>query len=377
MEENVILSPEEVTTLRKKREASPQVDMTRNKFENHAGMVKLNYESKGRFSIPETVYFKDFTTEHINNFTLSSMEDLTEQIAIALDDMKNPESNANIGEMTLEEFLETLVAVKLNFNTKNHVHRWVCDCQKEEKDQKVNETTIDLTTLQYKSIEEVDESLKKDYKAYFNTLSEEQFTEYKVMKYGEDKVWTKEDELASFEFKEPIYFKAPSNDVYGFRLIRLKDIINAGKLAKKKWAGKINQIERKQNPHGMPLAEAKFQKEQEIETLKKQEAKDALLFAKALTLVEMNGKPITTFEEQVNIYKNFPREAFFEFNDFLEKIDFGIVDKREYSCPICGKTEERLLQQDSSPIALLPIESSDTRASRKHATANIYFGFQR
>lgn len=372
-EESLLLSPDEVTRIKRKRET--QVDMNANKFANRAGQVQVNFESKGRFSIPESMWFSDFTVENINNFTLSSLEDIMEQVVIALETIKNQDCSVPVSEMTLEEFFETLIAIKLSFNTKNHVHRWFCECQNEEVDKQINETIIDLTTIQYKSIEEVDNIFKKSYVEYFETLSDEQFKEYVINKYGEERSVTKQDELDAFEVKEPFFYKDPTTgNKYGFRLIRVKDVINSTKLAKKVFSSKIAKIERRPNPHGVPLAEIKAQKEADIEELKKEEAKLALLYIRALTLVSYNDKDIIDFNEQERLYRDIKREAFFQILDFLTAIDFGVVDEREYECKFCGKTERRSLQQDSTPLEFLPLESHNAREQRKHVAANFYFG---
>ena len=75
MSDNNILSPTEVQKRRERKPAEIIQEQSKEKFFNRGGQVAINYETMGRFSIPATLYFKDFSVEDENNLLLTRQED--------------------------------------------------------------------------------------------------------------------------------------------------------------------------------------------------------------------------------------------------------------------------------------------------------------
>ena len=386
-EESILLSPEEVAKRKQravKEDTNLQTPYGEGKYINKGGQVEVRFESQGRFSAPEVMLFKDYTVEHINNLTFCKPENILETLVTIMEDIKNvnEENDVHVADLTLEEFMEALIAIKLQFNTKEHLHRWVCDCQSGISDdsKKINEKIIDLSTLSYRSIEEADSILKEKFKIELDTLTDEQFKEYIKERYKDNpldnpEIWTKADEIDAVKILEPFHYREPSTkNVYSFRLMRVGDILDAQNKLDSKYASKINMVSKKQTPHGVQLAEFKSKQEKDIEKLKLEQAKETVLMAKALTLIGFNGQAIEGDNEKYNIYKQLSRKSSFELADFLKDIEFGISDERDYDCPICGKTVRRLLQQEFNPIEFLPLDTDTQRVKRESGNINFYFG---
>ena len=367
-EEDMILSPEEVKARRERRRV--EVQQKESVTESRAGKVAIEYESNGRFDCPPVLYFSDYTTAHISDIAMSTEDDLFESLIHVLNDMKNKDVSFNVNDMTLEEFLETLVSINLKFSGKYHTHRWICDCQYnvDPNDQITNETQIDLSTLQYRSIKDADENLRKVLKITFDSMDPEQFKQYTETRYNgpaPEENWTVEDELANIYVKEPfIYHERESDTKYSFRLMRIGDIIEAKKIVREKYNPQIAQVQSKKIPTGGVSSQFREQKKKEIEYLQKQKAKDAILYAKGLSLLAINGEPITDKEVAINAYKSLTQRNLFDISEFLGYIEFGIHQEQELECPICGKISRRWLQQELNPLELLPIDSNTKNNKR-------------
>lgn len=389
-EESILINPEDLKRRRTQRivdndklekEAFEKTKDQIGKIYNKGGQVAVNYETQGRFNIPSTLYFKDFTISHVNDLTLSRQEDLLENLVIILQQIKNEDANINIEDMLIEEFLETLVGIKMEFNTPIHIHPWICECQSgiPVDLQKVNESEIDLRTLKYKSISEVDEDMKIYFRELYNEMSDQEFIAHLKKKYNDDSniSYIKnseniEKEINQIKVKEPIIIFDENGNSYGFRFLRVKDLLNAQKFGESKYAPKIHGIKNKKYNNDS-LINSKMQKEKDIDELKYQQGKDTFLFAKAFTLIKYNGKDLNV-EESINIYKKAPRSILLQLSSFVDKLQFGIYDEIELTCPECGEVRKRLLRQDINPYELLPLDTNTEREQGKHPKLNVYFG---
>lgn len=379
-EENFILNPKEVEERKKRRVRGLSVQPSETTAVNRAGRVVVNLESKGRFGSPVSMTFSDFLVQHVTDISLSNTEDLIETTISILNEIKNKDCEFDLINLTLEEMLEILLAIKLQFNTSQHTHRWICPCQYNLPEESIqySEAIIDLKTINYRSIEKVDEELKKLFKEKFDVMNEDAWATYIDFRYGDEKnpkQWTKEEELNSITVKEPFnYIHPTTKDIYSFRLMRVADLINAKKLANSMWNNKIVAVKNRPIPAGVAIAKAKEEKEEEIKKLQKAETKDAITFANAATLIGFNGEELSTLEKKVDKYLELTRDDQFKFSEFLRGIEFGIYDERELVCNLCGKTERRVLQQDTTPIELLPLDANTSREQRKSAKLDFYFG---
>ena len=382
-EEITVLSPDEVAQRRARKkaevEAIPEITKNETKFYNKGvGQAYVQFESQGRFDIPLELGFKDFNGSDINSIVLSRREDLLENIVTML--QKNIVSDGNdakIENMTMEEFLETLVAIKRQYNTHIHKHLWLCSCQSgvNEDEQHVNETEVNLNNIKYQSIAEADEEFKKIYKEDLDALSNGDWNTFVKNYYKGEKdadTWTREDEVNRVTIKEPIRISDEEGNVYAFRLTRIKDLIIAQKMAMKKFGDKIIQVQKKQ-VHGVPLVEMKAQKAEEIKKIETERDKSIVLYAKAMSLISVNGKELSN-QEKIDTYSNLSRSLLLDFISFLDKIKFGIYDDIELACPLCGKVSKESLRQELDILQLLPLDTDTDRKCGKLSRLNISFG---
>ncbi len=390
-DESIIINPDDLQKKRRQKandnleNEKQAIEKTKNEFGkiyNKGGQVAVNYETQGRFDMPSTLYFKDFTISHVNDLTLSRQEDLLENLVIILQQIKNENVNINIEDMLVEEFLETLVGIKMEFNTPIHIHPWICDCQNgvAQELQKVNESEIDLRTLKYKSISEVDEEMKIYFKSLFDNMSEQEFVSYLKSKYKDNSntVYKKDqetidNEINKIKIKEPITIFDEEHNSYSFRFLRIKDLLNAQKLGENKYAPKIHGLKNKKFNEKDSLTNSKLQKEKEIEDVQYQQAKDTILFARAFSLLQYNGKILST-EESLNYYKKAPRSILMQLSNFMNKLEFGIYDERELTCIECGQVSKRLLRQDFTPFELLPFDTDSKGIKGQPTKFAVYFG---
>lgn len=391
-EENILINPD--TVKRKKignkitdtYEPMPDMNMTAsgielNKIENTGGKVTIEYETKGRFGNPAVLNFKEYEVEDINDLGLTRQEKIFETIVTILNKNKDQSSNVDIGDLLIEEIMETLIGLKMyTAGTAIHNHPWMCDCQSNlpQDEQKVNETDINLRELHYVSIEEADEKVKAYFKTEFEKMSKEEWLEYVKTKYASDPIIDPakviiEDEVKKIKIKEPIIVKDNDNNTFSFRFMRVKDLINAQKLAENKYGNLIKGVKNKIYPGVTAISDLKSLKDKDIQALQEKQAKETILLAKALTLLAKNGQPLTP-DQALETYRKMPLSVIRDYINFTNAIEFGICDEYKFTCPLCGEVKTRWLQQEFIPIEFLPFDSNTKREQRKSTGANIYFG---
>lgn len=344
---------------------------------NRSGTVKINFETEGRFDLPPVLFFNDYKTQDINDLSLSRKEELLENLIVILNRRKNQDSDCDLQDATIEELLEILLSMKLNFEGPILTHPWVCECQYhlDEAEQEINYSDINLSNLQYTSISETEQKLRNTYKEKLNLLTDQEFHDYLKTKYEGQKDltnWSINEESKSIKITEPFRMDIEGK-VYRFRFMRIKDLINAQKLAKKKYAGRIKVIQKRQE-HGKKQADLRAEKDEEIRKINEAEAKDILLFAKALTLVSVDGVEIKSIDEKAQLYNDIPRNYLDAIESMLHSIAFGLNHTEEFACPICGKVDGRSLRQEFDPLELLPISANTKREPGKFSGLNIHFG---
>ena len=85
-------------------------------------------------------------------------------------------------------------------------------------------------------------------------------------------------------------------------------------------------------------------------------------------------KKMTSDEKKVEEYKLLKRSEYFDINNYISDIAYGIQDERELSCRVCGKTERRLLQREINPLEILPLDTTPQSEQGRDRKLNIYFG---
>jgi len=379
MSEDLILTPDEVAKRRaRKKVEEVKKPVNENKFYNKAGGIFIQYESKGRFDTKTELGFKDFTGADVNDIIFSRKEDLLENVITMLNkNMIQQEEMSDVGDMTMEEFLETIIAIKKQFNTHLHKHLWMCSCQssRPQEDQQISETEINLNTINYQSIEEADAEFRKAYKEDIDNLSDSEWVSFVGTYYKGQKdasVWTKDDEVNKIQIKEPIRIHDDAGNVYDFKLTRMKDVIHAQKLANKKYSSRITAVHNRKE-HGVALADLKEKKQKEVQQLEYERDKAIMLYGKAMSLVKMNGRELSD-SEKIETYSNFPRSLLLDYMTFIDKIRFGVNDTVELSCPVCGKVSKESLRQEFDIIQLLPFDADSSGKRGKLSRLNFSFG---
>ena len=379
-EESILINP------RKLRESRKEIKTENDeiKFRKKGNTVEINFESEGRFSAPESMWFEDYNVEHVQQIATIEMDDMLETTAAILEELKNKDCNCSIGDLTSSEFLECLIGIKYKFESPMIKHYWMCKCQndKMEEEQKLNEVMIDISTLKYRSIKEADEKFKLMFKDDFANITDAEFKEYLKDKYAKQPmenydVWTREQELEVIQVKEPIYYRSKNNgNLYGFELMRIKHVVTAQREVNKMYRPKIKAIVNRPNTYNVPLPEFKSEKEEEIKKIDRMKAKDILLYSQAYTLISINGQTGLNNGEKVKKYSELKREEYFDLGNYLNDIEYGIHDEREFKCPLCGTVERRLLQREINPIELLPLNPDTQKQTKQEGNRRptIYFG---
>ena len=390
--ETSLISPEEIEKRRTERKPRTQVLKDHSteeevivetptegeKFINTAGLVKINFETLGRFDIPRTLHFDDYSGKHVVDITMSNEENFVETLLTIMQELVQEKDQVNIGDMLPQEFIEAMIGMKIKFNTPTHEHKWLCDCQMGEDNKQPQTANIDLQKLNYLCILESDETLKEFYKPYFESCTDEQFLDYLEKKYGdEEEVINVQDydrnvELSKVKVEEPIS-QTVGEDIFKFRFTRMKDIITAQKIIDDKYAVAIKKIEM-QKPHGVKKVELEVSKEKEMQKVQTDKMKDLIHIVKALTLVNYNGEDVTDNNQKIELYSKVKRKEIMEFNDLLQHINFGIQDERDFECEFCGKLDRRLLQREFDPYEFIPLDSGSDGKLRKCTGSSILFG---
>jgi hypothetical protein len=379
------LTPNEVALRRERKKVESKELIEKSidtDIESHADCVEVFYQSEGRFSTPQTMYFKSYSNSDINDIVLSKNEYLIETLIPILNKMKYGESakDFDCAQMTIEEFIETLVAVKERFVSSKHKHPYMCECQYElpDNDQKLQFTEIELSKLSYRSITEAEENLKNNFKQNLEDLSEEEWGNYKSLYAKKHEIAiedvTKESVVEATHIKEPLIARV-AGQVLVFRLTRIADLVKAQKLADNEFNPKINIIKNRQE-HGVPGTELQLKKQNEIELILKQKTKKVLEYTKAFSLISYADKILTDKEklELINNRDVFNVQTMQDLNSLLDDMKYGVYQELEFTCPQCGKINKELLQHDLSLNELLPLNSKDERDNKQFTRLDICFG---
>jgi hypothetical protein len=342
-----------------------------------AGKVKIDYESEGRFDCPSFLHFSGYTVDHIDKFALVNEENIFETIVAILNELKSSNTDFIIENMLIEEFFETLISIKAQYNTITHIHRWICDCQKEEPENSrvINETLVDLSKLNYVSISQADEAYQNIYKEKFKDATI--FDYYIKMKYGENSDMTEfsvDDEIKKMKVGEPFGVQNQINgDVYRFRFVRVGDLLEANNFVAKKYNSKIKAIKNKQI-HNVKAQELKQIKQEELDKINQLKSQDFLRALKASSLVSKNNIQLTNIDEKMEVYKSIPIGCSIDLANFLDKIRFGVHQEQKFECPICGLSEGRWLQLEFNFIEFIPTKHDTSNGIQGITGGNIFMG---
>lgn len=380
--ESLLVDPKELDT---KTEIKPnindnEIDVS-DKYRIKSGKVRIDFESEGKFSLPESLWFEDYDVEDINDIVLAKEDEILETLIAILNKYVEASDGekVDVGDSLIEEFFEILIGMKIAFNTYKHQHKWICRCQKDVPDEQKKASTfeIDLTTIQYRSISEVEKDLKEYMKSEFERMSDEAFKNYLSNRYEEEVSYTREEEVENIKVMDSIIVPLGEN-VYKFRFTRIRDLAEGYKIAAKEFDGQIRKIEQKYRFTGSDNEEAIENKKQALDKVNQEKAKKAIIYSQALSLISENGVEIKTAEEKINIFRKMKRFGFINLSSFLERIKFGVQDERDFVCDLCRTTVRGYLQRRFNPLELLPLDESQQHVTRgelqSNTGPNVYFG---
>jgi predicted transcriptional regulator len=369
-----LLHPDEVK--RRRESKTVQEDIKENiediDIVNFGDSVKIEYESMNRFDTPRVLHFRDFTNRQLNDLTLCGHDDLLETLISILQENKVEEDDFKIENMTAEDLLETVIAIKQKYESTSHIHYWICDCQidKDDADRIINENVLNMNEFDYKSIEQVDENMKEFMKDILDNMTDEEFKSYIVKKYKNKPIddidsYTREMELERIAIKEPISITV-GKDEYTLRYPRLVDVVKAKKYSERKFASKIKSVQNRREAN-VSLADLKERKKKEIDDLKREQAKLLVLYANSMMIQTKNDKVLSD-EEKFDEYSNkLSRTVTKNIKETFKQIDFGLSTELELACPLCGEVSKRRLRDVIDIRQLLPYgdnNRSDTISSK-------------
>lgn len=359
-------------------------------FENKGGgLVRVDFEAGGRFSLPPSVHVGNYQLGHITDISLARPDDTLEVLVHTVQKLVTT-PGVQVGQALVEEFLELMIGLKAGYNGNTHIHTWMCaECQfdKQPSKRKLSEMPIDLDSIKMIPIETADEMFRKEYVApIFDIMTDEQFVEYLQLRHGKqnaDKLLTvtRQQEIASIKITDRIQLPdQESGRMYGFRFTRIGDLIEAYKLAYREFAGQIRQLKNSQPDNG---ADAKYresfeaEREYNMEKLELERGKKAILYSKALSLCTIDGRQLTV-PERLRYFTSMDWKVSEKFAGFHEAVKFGIHDERDITCNLCGHTEKGVLQQRFNPSEFVPdsnsARTSTNRTVPRSAGSLVFFG---
>lgn len=378
-EGSILLNPEEVKKRRvktKEKDIEKQENIVDETYTNRQDRVEIRFESNGRFSLPNKMFFRGFNTSEVHDIVLTKETRLLETLIAILNECKDNDTNCNMGDSHPAEFLETLIMMKAQFQTVNHEHLWLCDkCQRDEEDEP-QKTIIDLTELikDFVNIEEIDEKLKVMKKEKLDDFSEEEFKNYLKIKYNADEInfetFTKEDEIENTKLQEPFQMQT-NKGLLLFRFPRVGDLVKAQKFIEEKYAGKIKRAQKQSFPD-IPKERLGSKRKEAVEALKNKQDRDTIMATRAFSILKCDNKTITD-DEKFEIFSKIDANILLEFTDYLNKVSFGLNKEIELTCEQCGHVNKRLLQRELDFSEFLPVNVTSEGDKRKSTQSNIFF----
>ena len=388
-EEVVFLSDEEVkerkkrSRTKKKPENFNEEKVLEQKNIAENGLCEITFESQGRFDIPAILSFKPYTTLDINNMVLTRQEKIVDILLNILNNLNTDKESCDLSNMLMEEFLELMIAMKLRFMTPKHEHAWICDCQYKlsEDDQQINNTEIDLRTLQYTTITEADKILQDYYMPIIKGMTNVDFDQWKNSTFSNElskeeiDALNVEEAVGLVKIEEPICINAPDGHSYRFRFNRIGDLIIARKMADNKFSGKFKAVQQmRYNQKNENMAAYKHRKEEAMTDLQEEKAKYAIHVADAMRLLAIDNEVVTSNQHKVDKFGKIDTQVTQELTFFLDSLSFGINDTRDLVCPLCGETKQRSLRRSLNPIEFLPINVNTSRDRKLASGFSVSFG---
>lgn len=385
---STLIPPDELNKSKKKKEPESKKEKVvpfEESYPNFGQASTITYASEGRFSIPGVLHINDYTSDDVLDLSMVEHNELPKTLIHILDRLKVEKDSPSLRNLTPDELIETLISLKAQYDpegAREHVHQWICDCQSHlpSEMQKINKTKMDLRGLNFQTASQADDIAKKNMKAIFEEMTEDQFKNYLNVKYENNSpIKTIEEEVARISIKDIISLVDNDTNIkYEFIFPRMGHLIDGYDIADEEMRWPIEKIKQKK----VKTEEQQLKAHYELSLLEKEKAKKVLKYITALSLHSINGQVITDNKEKIRLQAEgkIPADIFNQVKQFHNAIEIGLCDEREFECPLCHEKSGRLLQHEGNLLLeLLPISSSnddtDTRKSPKNNNRiAVFFG---
>lgn len=285
--------------------------------ESPPGYVPVKLSSNGKLKgIPKVVHVKDYTGRDTLNLSMATSENQLETILGIVSNIVYEDIDVNLlHENDLEEIL---INVYANF--------WGSA----------------LTEIPYPFTQKEFDELTED---------EQDAIKKKTWSPKTDIVLGNIDtKVVADNFYEPITITAGDTKVV-FILPRTGHLVRAGKIVSRKYIKQenrwknINSLIRKERPSqdniDAFLREHLGEEYFDYVDYSRQKTTDLFLIKQAQCIQSVNGKEMTTIDEQINAYNNVPLQAWEQLGQIQKEYSFGVNHYIKVKSPFTGKPVER------------------------------------
>jgi len=338
--------------------------------------LRILYATKGRFSIPDTIRWRDYNVKEITNLSMVNEDTFLDVLVDVLNEMNY--ENVNVDDMILWELYQTLIELKKNFISTNHTHYWFCTCQNDKENKQPSQYDIDLDIVKYKYIEEYDEEIRKEWKHTLEYLTEE---EKKEILNGK----SEEEFINQLSLKEPMKFNFENGIKIVANFVRVKDLKEAILESLKRYKPKIASIESQMYKYSKSgnvnkLLELKKQKED----LDKERSLFVMLYSRAKSIIDVK-LPDEDFnyseldiDKKIEILEMIPRNILFYVGNYIDGITFFQDIEVEVECNQCGKKNTKKFPADFTLLEFLPYSRDEDippeNRPKIHRNVKVLFG---
>lgn len=269
--------------------------------------ITVNLHSLGKFSAPQTLHYKDYTTLQLNDLTLSNEHNTVENLVRVLNE--NCYEDFDCGNCTQEEFTEILATILAHFWRTSVDIPWLCDCQ--EKIKYDDERVIEKHTINLKEI-----------------------VIYNVPDNVHEPI-TVEDEVFNSDTQELMPVK------YSFRFTRINDVIYAKQKVQELYGTKQKKIDNFTKA-GITKDELRDITRKMQRELDEEKLKALVHYTRAQCLTHINDVEI----ERERKYKEFLKiDPAITTNLFMkmDELKVGFKEDYELECSVCHEIKSRRL----------------------------------
>ena len=299
--------------------------------------VRIDFESRGRWGNPEHLYLKDFTAGHLNAIVTSRPEEILEVICKCLQDCVADPTDFDITELTLDEWYEAMLGMKVQFDSPVFEYEWQCECQEGEDNPKTSMMMLNLSEVGTRSIEDVDEETREALKTYMQSLDGDAGDEWARKRWPDGDY---EKGINEFIVEEPFWF-GYGEVMYGYCLPRIRDIIRSFQYSARVYDNQIQKIKKNKAIK---------------EDLERKKAGLALEYSQALCLTKKRvGDKIEDVKEKdrLAIHRSLPSSLLTKLLKTYHAMSCGVNHSFDRKCEHCKTTERRWLRQDVSVFDFL------------------------